>query len=119
MNFLYEFTGSKKMGARVAGALASAVIIIINTATGLFLAAPKAVPTGSGKYVFVYEDITGWIAVMFIVCGVEDTAHARHADSGKHGRIRAKPSVQTYNGRANYSFIGHLLLLLPAFKGFP
>ena len=45
MNFLYEFTGSKKMGARVAGALASAVIIIINTATGLFLAAPKAVPT--------------------------------------------------------------------------
>ena len=36
MNFLYEFTGSKKMGARVAGALASAVNIIINTATGLF-----------------------------------------------------------------------------------
>ncbi len=119
MNFLYEFTGSKKMGARVAGALASAVIIIINTATGLFLAAPKAVPTGSGKYVFVYEDITGWIAVMFIVCGVEILhmlvmlIRANKAESEQSHQFRPIMVGQII------VFIGHLLLLLPAFKGFP
>lgn len=119
MNFMYEFIGTKKMGARTAGALATVAIIVINTTTGLFLAAPSAIPTTGGDYVFVYENITAWISVMFIVCGAEILnmvimlVKANMAD-----HERSQQFLPILIGQM-IIFFGQLLLLLPIFKGFP
>jgi len=119
MNFLYEFIGKRGVVARALGAVATAAVIIINTTTGLFLAAPKVVPTETGDNMFVYENINAWVSVMFILCGAEILhmlimlIKANLSDS-EQGR-QFKPIMV---GQI-IVFIGHLLLLLPIFKGFP
>lgn len=119
MNFLYEFMGSKKMVARTFGAIGTAAIIIVNTTTGLLLAAPKAVAIEGGGFKFEYDNITPWIAVMFIICGAEilhmlvmlikvnltDSEHKRQFWPIMAGQV--------------IIFVGQLLLLIPVFKGFP
>lgn len=119
MNFLYEFIGSKKLFARTLGAIGTAAIIIINTTTGLLLAAPKAIPLEGGGFRFEYNDITPWIAVMFIICGAEilhmlvmliklnltDNEHKRQFWPIMTGQI--------------IIFVGQLMLLFPVFKGIP
>ncbi len=119
MNFLYEFIGSKKMTARILGGIGTISIIILNTTTGLLLAAPKAELTESGGYTFVYENITGWIAVMFVVCGAEILNMLLMLIKQSKTDGKRKHQYRPIMIGQVIIFVGQLFLMLPAFKGFP
>jgi hypothetical protein len=119
MNFLYEFIGSKKITARILGGIGTAGIMILNTATGLLLAAPEAVPLEDGGVKFEYQDITGWIAVMFVICGAEILNMLVMLIRCSKSDFQRKNQFRPIMLGQMIIFVGQLLLLLPIFKGFP
>ena len=119
MNFLYEFIGSKKMTARILGGIGTAGIIILNTATGLLLAAPTAVPLEDGGIQFEYQDITGWITVMFVICGAEILNMLVMLIRCSKSDFERKDQFRPIMLGQVIIFVGQLMLMLPIFKGFP
>jgi diguanylate cyclase (GGDEF) domain/uncharacterized domain HDIG len=119
MNFLYAFIDSKKMTARILGAIGTFGIIVLNTSTGLLLAAPTTESLPNGSVQFVYEDITAWIAVMFVVCGAEILDMLILLIKCSKSDFERKHQFRPIMLGQVLIFVGQLLLLLPIFKGFP
>jgi diguanylate cyclase (GGDEF)-like protein/putative nucleotidyltransferase with HDIG domain len=118
LNFVYKYaeTGSK-LAIRLWAPI-MAIINIINIMTGFFLKAPRPVLTVTGKPAFLY-DYSWPVVLLFLICA---TALIQMF------YILLKFSRQNRQVRKQFNpiitgillmFAGHIMLFIPAFRGFP
>lgn len=117
-NFGQEFVGAQKSKLTPVWLISLLALNIINIFTGVFLAAPEMVDTGSGEVQFVYH--TTWtVAFLFVVCAIVLIHMAIiFFRSYKIDEIRKRQLRPILTGIICL-FLGQLLICLPIFKGFP
>ena len=119
-SFLYftkEFVGSKKRKSRRFWFLVVLVASLINSLTGFFLEVPKAV-VQQGETLYIY-DITWKVLIMFFICLLMVIQMVVLLQKCfKYDEVRKKQFRPIIIGIA-VMFIGHALMLLPYFEGFP
>lgn len=117
-NFVCEFADYKNATEKKFWMLTITAINAINISTGYFLAAPDTVITESGNTVFIYQ-YTWRVVILFAVCSavIIDMFHVLLKYSKKNDMVK-KQFMPILQGIV-IMFAGHILLLVPAFKGFP
>lgn len=116
--FLMEFTDSKNNKLNALWFVLMIGMGVLNSFTGIFLKAPKAVETGNGDTMFIYE--YSWtVSIMFVLCGAV-VAHMfilmiRYYVSDDLKKRQMRPLMLG----VLFIFVGELMWMFFSVKGFP
>lgn len=118
LSFVCEFADLKNVTAKRFWLLIVILVNVINIFTGFFLKAPEAISSVNGKTVFVYQ-YSGTVAILFAVCAaiLLNMLYILFKYSQKNAL--AKKQFMPIIMGIMILFVGHLVLLIPYFSGFP
>lgn len=118
LGFVYEFADLRNTAAKRLWLLVVIAVNAGNILTGFFLRAPDAVSSSNGQTIFIYR--YSWpVAILFAVCAVI-VLHMLYIllKYSRKNEMAKKQFMPIILGIA-ILFLGHLMILVPYFRGFP
>ncbi|MDF2588559.1 MAG: diguanylate cyclase and metal dependent phosphohydrolase [Anaerocolumna sp.] len=118
LNFVYEFADIKSVFAKRSWLVIIIAVNVINMVNGFFLAAPKAIQSPNAETVFVYE--YSWtVGILFAICALIILNMFLVLLELTKKNIMTKQQFSPIILGIIILFLGHIGIMIPAFKGFP
>lgn len=117
-NFVCEFADMKNNTEKRFWLITVIIINAINISTGFFLKAPVVDTSANGKKIFVYH-YTWPVAILFAVCSIVILNMLYVLLKYSRKNTLAKKQFMPIIMGIGIMFTGHIMLLIPYFKGFP
>ena len=118
LNFVNEFADLKNVPVNRIWLLLILLVNFINICSGFFLKAPDVINLVSGDTAFVYR-YTGTVAVLFAVCITVIINMLYLLFKFSRTNALAKKQFMPIMMGIALLFTGHIMILIPLFKGFP